>query len=115
MTSVDRAEYESLRNWILQLPDVTEAPHQFGGTEFQVHGLQFMHFHGYTHFDIRLLKEDQIRVLQEGKAEHHRYAPQAGWVALVIRSPNDVTTAKELIELAYNHARKIMTVHPASK
>jgi len=40
---VDRNElFESLKTWILQLPGVIQAAHRFGGTEFQVEGLQFM-------------------------------------------------------------------------
>ena len=40
---VDRNElFESLKTWILQLPGVTQAAHRFGGTEFQVEGLEFI-------------------------------------------------------------------------
>lgn len=107
-TSLGKAHYELLRNWILQLADVTEAPHQFAGSEFRVGAFQFMHFHGYTHLDIRLSKEDQTRVLKEGKAERHLYAPQAGWITFRIHSVQDIGQAKELIELGYNNARKIV-------
>jgi hypothetical protein len=57
-----KTEYESLKAWILGLLDVTEAPHRFGGTEFRVGGLEFMHSHGYAQLDIRLSREDQARV-----------------------------------------------------
>jgi len=60
--------------WIADLPDVTSGPHRFGGIEFKVHELEFMHFHGQTHLDIRLPMSDQARVLVEGKAEKHAYA-----------------------------------------
>jgi luciferase-like monooxygenase len=97
-----------LKEWLLQLPDVVEAPHSFGGTEFQVNGRQFMHNHGPRYLDIHLSREDQERVLREGKAEPHRFTPaQAGWVTFHIRTDNDIETAKELITLAYNDARKI--------
>ena len=102
---------KSLQDWILQLPNVAKASHRFGGTEFQVHGLEFMHSHGASHFDIRLSKEDQERMLKEGKAEPHRFAPQAGWVTFRIRSEGDVEAAKELIRLAYDNAGKMMAAH----
>ncbi len=102
---------ESLRDWTLQLPNVTKASHRFGGTEFQVHGLEFMHSHGPSHLDIRLSKQDQERMLKEGKAEPHRFAPQAGWVTFRIRSEGDVEAAKELIRLAYDNAEKMMAAH----
>src|SRR5690349_8530112 len=87
----------SLQDWILQLPNVTRASHRFGGTEFQVHGLEFMHSHGPSYLDIRLSKKDQARMLEEGKAEPHRFAPQAGWITFRIRSDEDIEAAKELI------------------
>jgi len=102
---------ESLRDWTLQLPNVTKASHRFGGTEFQVHGLEFMHSHGPSHLDIRLSKQDQERMLKEGKAEPHRFAPQAGWVTFRMRSEGDVEAAKELIRLAYDNAEKMMAAH----
>jgi hypothetical protein len=102
---------ESLQDWILGLPSVTKAAHRFGGIEFQVRGLEFMHTHGTSHLDIRLSKEDQERVLREGKAEPHRFAPQAGWVTFRIRTEKDAETAKELIRLAYGNADKMMATH----
>ena len=60
--------FESLREWILALPGVTEAPHRFGGAEFRVKGMEFMHPHGPSFLNIRLSMDDQGRVLREGKA-----------------------------------------------
>ena len=106
---------ESLQDWILQLPNVTKASHRFGGTEFQIHGLEFMHTHGTSHFDIRLSKENQERMLKEAKAEPPRFAPPAGWVTLRIRSEKDTETAKELIRLAYDNADKLMATHTSKR
>ena len=106
---------ESLEAWILELPKVTKAPHRFGGTEYQVHGLEFMHSHGPSYLDIRLSKEDQGRVLREKKAEHHRFAPQAGWITFRIRSDEDVENAKELIQLAYDYASMLMSAHKSRR
>jgi Family of unknown function (DUF5519) len=106
---------ESLQDWILQLPDVTKASHRFGGTEFQIHGLEFMHTHGTSHLDIRLSKQDQERILNEGKAEPHRFAPQAGWVTFRTRLEGDAEAAKELIRLAYDNAEKTIAAHSARR
>ena len=108
-------ELQSLRYSIESWPDVTKAPHRFGGVELQVHGLEFMHFHGATHLDIRLSKEDQVEVLREGKAEPHQFAPDAGWVTVRIRSALDLENAREVVELAYNRAKKIMETHLARR
>ena len=106
---------QALRDWIENLPDVTKAPHRFGGVEFQVHGLEFMHFHGETHLDIRLSTEDQARMLAENKAEHHQFAPEAGWVTVRIRSEKDLNDAREVVRLAYARARGIMETHLARR
>ncbi len=70
-----------------------------------------MHFHCQTQLDIRLSISDQARVLTEGKAERHLYAPQAGWVTFRIKSNEDVDKAKEIVRLAHNHALTVMEEH----
>ena len=103
------------RNWIENLPEVTKAPHRFGGVEFQVHGLEFMHFHGNTQMDVRLSKGDQAKILTEGKAERHQFAPEAGWVTVRIRSKKELDDAKEVVQLAYSRAKRIMENHLARR
>ncbi len=102
-----------LKSWILHLPGVQEAPHRFGGTEFQVDGLEFMHSHGPSFLDIRLSKEDQATQLKNGNALPHRFAPQAGWVSFRIEKTEDVERAKKLIQLAYDNAKATMKSHKA--
>ncbi len=104
---------KEFKDWVLQLPEVAEAPHRFGGTKFRFQNLEFMHSHGPRHLDIRLSKEDQERMLKEGKAEPHLFAPQAGWVTFLIRSEEDLEAAKELVRLAYDNARKLVGPHAA--
>ncbi len=113
---VDRNElFENLKTWILQLPDVTQAAHRFGGTEFQVDGLEFMHHHGPSFLDISLSKSDQTTMLKNGIALPHRFAPQAGWVSFRIEKREDLETAKKLIRLAYENARTSMEAHSARR
>jgi hypothetical protein len=100
-----------LKNWILQLPGVTEAPHRFGGTEFQVNGLEFMHSHGLSFLDIRLSKEDQAVQLKSGSALPHQFAPQAGWVSFRIEKTQDIESAKKIIQFAYDNAKRTMEGH----
>jgi len=113
---VNRDElFERLMTWILQLPDVDEAVHRFGGTEFQVEGAEFMHHHGPSFLDIRLSKSDQAVVLKSGTAIPHRFAPQAGWVSFRMEKMEDLESAKRLIQLAYDNARASMEAHRARK
>ncbi len=113
---VDRdALFGTLKVWTLELPGVTEAPHRFGGTEFQVDRLEFMHSHGPSHLDIRLSKDDQARALKEGPALPHRFAPQAGWVSFRIERTEDLENAKKLIHLSYENARRSMEPHASRR
>jgi len=88
------------------LPEVSEASHRFGGTEFQVSRIEFMHSHGTSWLDIRLSKEDQASVLKAGEALPHRFAPQAGWVSFRIERPEDLAIAKKIIHMSYQNAKK---------
>ena len=112
---VTHSELQPFRDWIENLPGVTQAPHRFGGVEFQVHGLEFMHFHGGTCLDVHLSMEDQSKVLAENKAEHHQFAPEAGWVTVRIRSDRDLENAREVVQLAYSRAKVIMETHLARR
>src|SRR3989304_6655942 len=105
--------YGPLREWILALAGVTEAPHRFGGAEFRVGGVEFMPSHGPSFLDIRLSMEDQGRVLREGKALRHRseFHSQAGWVSYRILSAADAERVKEVIGLAYGTARRTAEFH----
>ncbi len=116
LVMVDRNElFEGLKTWILQLPGVTQAAHRFGGTEFQVEGLEFMHHHGPSFLDIRLSKNDQATAVKNGTALLHRFAPQAGWVSFRIEKPEDLEAAKRLIRLAYENARTSTEAHGARR
>jgi luciferase-like monooxygenase len=113
---VDRNELlEDLKSWILKLPGVTQAPHRFGGTEFQIEGLEFMHHHGPSFLDIRLSKTDQATALEGGRAIPHRFAPQAGWVSFRIEKPEDLESAKKLVQLAYQNAKTNMEAHRTNR
>jgi hypothetical protein len=109
--SLTKQELDGLTAWISSLPGVSSGPHRFGGVEFKVGGLKFMHFHGQTHLDIRLSKADQAKVLDARKAEEHLYAPDAGWVTLRVKSIEDVTKAKEIVCLAYDNAEIFWKQH----
>jgi len=70
---------QELRQTILSLQGVTER--QNAGIHedaFFVGRTMFMHIHGHGHCDIRLAREDQERVLAQGKARSHRWAPERG-------------------------------------
>ena len=95
---------QELQQRILSLPGVTER--QNAGIHedaFFVGRTMFTHIHGHGHCDIRLAREDQERVLAEGKARSHRWAPERGYVTLVVRNENDLASAMELIEMSHDY------------
>jgi hypothetical protein len=62
-----------------------------------------MHIHGYGQCDIRLSKGDQERVLAEGKARAHRWAPEAGYVTFIANDESDLEPAMDLIWMSHAH------------
>jgi hypothetical protein len=100
-----RAElHQELRQKILSLSDVTER--QNAGIHedaFFVGGKMFMHIHGHGHCDVQLAKDDQQRVLAEGKARPHRWAPEAGYVTVVVQSEEDLALAMDLIRMSHRY------------
>ena len=82
--------HQELRRRILNLSAVTER--QNAGIHedaFFVGRTMFMHIHGHGNCDIRLSKIDQERVLAQGKARPHHWAPEAGYVTLIVDDEAD--------------------------
>ena len=95
--------HQELRQRILSLSGVTER--QNAGIHedaFFVGPTMFMHIHGHGHCDIRLPKSDQARILAEGKARPHRWAPDAGYVTLIVDDEEDLEPAMDLIRMSHH-------------
>jgi len=96
--------HQELRQRILGLSGVTERPNAgIHEDAFFVGGKMFMHIHSHGHCDIRLAKPDQERVLAEGKARPHRWAPEQGYATFMARDEKDLAPAMELIQLSHDH------------
>src|SRR5436189_2729626 len=96
--------HQELRQRILNLSGVTER--QNAGIHedaFFIGRTMFMHIHGRGHCDIRLPKGDQERVLAEGKARPHRWAPEAGYVTFIVDDEADLGPAMDLIRMSHDH------------
>lgn len=97
-----RELHQKLRQRILNLPGVTERENAgIHEDAFFIGRTMFMHIHGHGRCDIRLSKADQHRVLAEGKACAHRWAPEAGYVAFVVNDETDLEPAIELIRMSH--------------
>ena len=95
---------QELRQRILNLPGVTERPNAgIHEDAFFVGRTMFMHIHGSGHCDVRLSKAEQEQVLAEGKAQPHRWAPEAGYVTFVVRRHEDLEPALDLIRMSHRY------------
>lgn len=101
--------HQKLRKRILALPGVTERQNAgIHGDAFFVGRAMFMHIHGHGRCDIRLPRDAQKRILTEGRARPHRWAPKAGYVTFAVNDERDLEYATELIQISYDtFARKI--------
>jgi hypothetical protein len=96
--------HQELRCRILGLASVTEKENAgIHEDAFFVGSTMFMHIHGSGHYDIRLSKEDQARILAAGRARPHRWAPERGYVTFIVREQNDLEPAMELIRISHDH------------
>ena len=96
--------HHELRHRILGLPGVTEKPNAgIHEDAFFVGGTMFMHIHGRGHCDIRLSKSDQERVLAQGKARPHRWAPEKGYITFKVANDNDLEAVMELIRTSHDY------------
>ncbi len=96
--------HQELRQRILNLPGVKKR--QNAGIHedaFFAGRKMFMHIHGHGHCDIRLSKGDQARVLAEGKARPHRWAPEAGYVTFIVEDEEDLEPAMDLIRMSHHY------------
>ena len=96
--------HQELRQRILNLSGVTERRNAgIHEDAFFVGRTMFMHIHGHGHCDIRLSKADQEQVLGEGKANPHRWAPEAGYVTFLVDDAKDLEPSMELIRMSHEH------------
>ena len=96
--------HHELRRRILNLPGVMER--QNAGIHedpFFVGRTMFMHIHGHGHCDIKLTTRQQERVLAEGKARPHRWAPASGYVTFLVKDDGDLDRAMDLIRMSHAH------------
>jgi hypothetical protein len=95
---------QELRQRILNLSGVKERPNAgIHEDAFFVRRTVFMHIHGAGHCDIRLSQADQGRVLADGKARPHRWAPEAGYVTFLVNDREDLEPAVDLIRMSHRY------------
>lgn len=95
-------------NYIKQLedevsawPNVSVHPHRFGGKEFRFGKAEIGHVHRGGTVDIPFPRAVRDALLEEGRAEEHRWVPNSGWATFEVRGEADVARAVELMRISY--------------
>ena len=78
---------ETIRAEVSGWPGTTEAPHRFGGVEFNLGTREIGHLHGDRLLDVPFPRRMRDALIADGRAEPHHVLPQSGWVSFRIRSP----------------------------
>lgn len=92
-----------LRSFIRGLPNVDLRPDEMSEEAYFFGLVNFVHFHGPKHIDIRLSLEDQKKALATGKARPHLWAPRAGWISCGLDNREKLADAKELVKRAADY------------
>jgi hypothetical protein len=93
-----------IRKAVTAWPEVTVAPHRFGGIEFRFGKRELGHVHGSSLVDIPFPKTVHDEVIASGQAEPHHVLPESGWISRYLRQPEDISTAIALFRRSYDLA-----------
>jgi len=92
---------ERIRQEVGSWPDVTIAPHRFGGVEFRVGRREIGHLHGDRLADLPFPIRIREELVAEGRARLHHVMPESGWVSYYMSTPDGAAGAIELFRLNY--------------
>ena len=92
---------DRIRGQVGSWPDVTVAPHRFGGVEFRVGRRELGHLHGDRLADLPFPVRIREELVAAGRAGPHHVMPESGWISFRIRSAEDAGKAIELFRLNY--------------
>ncbi len=93
---------EKIRAEVANWPGTSEAPHRFGGVEFNLGKREIGHLHGDRLLDVPFPRRLRDALVADGRAEPHHVLPQSGWVSFRLRSPADTEAAVALLRLSYD-------------
>ncbi len=119
---------ERIREAMLSLPNVSAAPHRFGGIEFKLGKRELGHTHIAWHItgqtvgrgighsieqgnehekillDIPFPMSVRNKLVGSGKVQPHHILPRSGWVSYIVDSEAEVEFAIELLRMSYTIA-----------
>lgn len=106
----DRARFRAISDieaCVGQLSGVRLGVHRFGGIGFFVQGRECGHIHGNGLLDCFVGRTNRDWLVQDcDGVTHHHVFPRSGWISFLVRSPQDLERALELIRIACAHREK---------
>jgi hypothetical protein len=86
-----------IRAAVASWPDMSEAPHRFGGVEFRLGTREIGHLHGDRLLDVPFPRRMRDELVAAGLAKPHHVLPESGWISFTIEAEEDVGAAIELL------------------
>jgi predicted DNA-binding protein (MmcQ/YjbR family) len=97
---------QQITHAVTQWPEVTTAPHRFGGVEYLLGTREIGHIHGDTLVDIPFPTAVRDELVNSGQASPHHILPDSGWISFYIHTREDVERALRLLQKSYDLARQ---------
>jgi hypothetical protein len=97
---------QQITHTVTQWPNVTVAPHRFGGVEYQLGSREIGHIHDDSLVDIPFPTAIRNELVASGQAQAHHILHDSGWISFYIRRAEDVKQAITLLEKSYGLAVK---------
>jgi Family of unknown function (DUF5519) len=104
---------ESIKKEILSWPNVSAAPHRFGGIEFRLNMRELGHIHGERVADLPFPMKTRNELVNSGRVSPHHVLPQSGWVSYWINERNNeeeeeeqaISAVVELFKMRYEQLK----------
>lgn len=93
---------ERIRREVTSWPGVEAKPHQFQAIEYDVGARQLGHVHGDEILDAPFPRAEHDRLIAEGRARIHTWAPGSGWLSVDLDAEADVENAIALLRANYD-------------
>ena len=94
--------HEAITRALLSWPEVTAAPHRFGGVEYRFRGRELGHLHGDRLADLPFPVRIRDALIAAGRAAPHHILPQSAWVSCQLRDDADVANVVALFRMQYD-------------
>lgn len=99
-----RGAQQEITSSVTQWPNMSVAPHRFGGVEYLLGTREIGHIHGDSLVDIPFPSAIRNELVESGQVQPHHVLPESGWISFYIQQPEDIQKAIELLRRSYQIA-----------